>query len=204
MNRKVIVSDQSYTFADYFKLNPDIDDLLAYFGYSFEQSRYSLPHATVNPEAVEELRERLENSIPYFNLTSETARREILIAPVLIELARQTHSRIKIEYTLNVSDQLQGIVDYLILGKKNFLIVEAKNEDLQRGFTQLAVEMIALSQSKDTTSEILFGAVSIGSVWKFGVLHRSQKLITQDIGSYRVPEDLTELLGILSGILNDE
>jgi hypothetical protein len=35
-----------------------------------------------------------------FDLTSETARREVIIAPILLELCRLTHSKLKIEYPI--------------------------------------------------------------------------------------------------------
>lgn len=203
MENGVIAQGKPYTFADYFRLNPDIDELLGYFGYGLEISAYQLPRSTAHLEQLESLHARLENSLPYFNLSSEAARREVLIAPVLIELAQFTHAKVRVEYPLKVSEQLQGTLDYLIRGNQHLLVVEAKNEDLQRGFTQLAVELIALAQWHEGGQDLLYGAVSIGRVWQFGVLKRSQKSITQDTNLYRVPTDLEDLFRILVAILNE-
>ncbi len=52
--------------------------------------------------------------------------------------------------------------------RENILVVvEAKNDDLSRGFTQLAAELRALAQAED--QDILYGgAVTIGDAWRFG------------------------------------
>ncbi|MBE9127234.1 MULTISPECIES: hypothetical protein [unclassified Coleofasciculus] len=81
------------------------------------------------------------------------------------------------------------------------LVIEAKNADLQRGFTQLAVELIAVEQAELGESQRLYGAVSIGNIWQFSVLYSQNKQIVQDINLYRVPADLAELLQVVVGIL---
>ena len=57
--------------------------------------------------------------------------------------------------------------------------MEAKNDDLTRGFTQLAVEMIALAQVK--AQSIFYDAVIIGDAWRFGQLDARKQHIAQDI-----------------------
>lgn len=71
-------------------------------------------------------------------------------------------------------------------------MVEAKNADLQRVFTQLAVELIAVEQAELSESKRIYGAVSVGNIWQFAVLNSQEKLIFQDINLYRVPADLQE------------
>lgn len=204
MSRVAIIQpNQPYTFADYFKLNYDTEDILAYFGYSFQPQQLNLPKSNREFERLENLIERLQESLPYLSLSSETARREFLIAPVLIDLIYYTHARLKVEYPLTVNDQLKGTLDYYLQSQNNFLVIEAKNADLQRGFTQLGVELIAIDQWSLSDSPALYGAVSIGNVWQFGVLHRQTKQISQDLNLYRVPADLKDLLGILVAILED-
>jgi hypothetical protein len=84
----------------------------------------------------------------------------------------------------------------------NLLVIEAKNDDLTRGFTQLAVELIALSHIEE--KNVFYGAVTMGDVWRFGKLERSTQLITQDINLFKVPDDLDSLVKILIGILEGE
>ncbi len=82
------------------------------------------------------------------------------------------------------------------------LIIEAKNEDLERGFVQLAIELIALDQWIESEQPILKGAISTGTIWQFGQFHRQTRVVTQDIHLlYRVPADLAELMQILVKIL---
>ncbi|MBV7335826.1 hypothetical protein KFU94_47820 [Chloroflexi bacterium TSY] len=51
-------------------------------------------------------------------------------------------------------------------------------------------------------SPILYGAISLGDIWRFGLLKRQERLVIQDIELYRVPTDLMDLAQILIGILN--
>ena len=51
-------------------------------------------------------------------------------------------------YFLKVSEQLKGELDYFLRTQTQFLVIEAKNADLQRGFTQLGVELIAVEQAE--------------------------------------------------------
>lgn len=94
-------------------------------------------------------------------------------------------------------------MDYYIDKGKGLLVIEAKPADLSRGFTQLAVELIALEQWINSDTPILYGAVTTGEDWRFAIYNREQKQITEDIKLYRVPEELTELINILVRILNN-
>ncbi|MEH2372776.1 hypothetical protein [Nostoc sp.] len=83
------------------------------------------------------------------------------------------------------------------------LVIEAKQADLSRGFTQLAVELIALDQWIDSELQLLYGSVTTGEDWRFAIYNRQEKQITEDLKLYRVPEELTELTHILVGILSN-
>lgn len=92
------------------------------------------------------------------------------IAPILFELAQTTN----VKYPLDVDDKLSGYVDYLIHAKQEF-IIKAKKGDVDRGFNQLATELIALDKYEDDNGESLYGAVTIGEMWVFAVLNRKTK-----------------------------
>ena len=200
----VIQPDQAYTFADYFKLNYDTEDVLAYFGYSFQPQSVTLPRSRQSLDRLDNLKQRIEESLPYLGLTNEMARREFLIAPVLMELIHYTHVRIKVSYPLTITEQLKGELDYFLQLESQLIVIEAKNADLQKGFTQLGVELIAMDQSNLTERKTLYGAVTIGNIWQFGRLHRQEKHIVQDLNLFRVPADLEELLRVLIAILRAE
>ena len=94
MTRAAIVQpDQSYTFADYFKLNFAPQDILAYFGVSLHRRSLQLPRHGGNLDRLIDLKSRIEESLPRVGLTSEMARREFLIAPVLIDVLHYTQAR---------------------------------------------------------------------------------------------------------------
>ncbi|MBD0347412.1 MAG: hypothetical protein ICV63_21850 [Coleofasciculus sp. Co-bin14] len=193
----ILQPGQSYTFRSYFEMPFEPDDILAEFGYSLKRSLLNLPQSTTELDRLTSLKSRIEESLPYVSLTSEAARRELLIAPILLDVIHYTRAQLRIEYPLTVTNQLKGSLDYYLYADHKLLVVEAKNADLARGFTQLAVELIALNEWSDSDTPILQGAVSTGDVWQFGLLNRQDKQITQDLNLYRVPADLEELLRIL-------
>ncbi len=147
MRRSAIIQpDQSYTFPDYFKLNFAPQDILAYFNVSLHRRSLELPRYSGKLDRLIDLKARIEESLPRLSLTSEMARQEFLIAPVLTDLLHYTQAKLDVEYPVAVSNQLKGSLDYLLQNNQTFLVVEAKNEDLERGFVQLAIELIALDQ----------------------------------------------------------
>jgi hypothetical protein len=195
---KILQPDKSYTFSRFFEMTVDAEELLAEFGYGLCKGKLVLPQGVVDID-VAGLRSQLEEDLTYVDLSSEAARREILIAPILMRVCRSLKSKLKIEYSLN--ELLRGSLDYYLQGAQNVVVNVAKQADLTRGFTQLAVELIALDQWTNSDAPLLYGAVTTGDVWRFGVLDRGSKLVTQDLNLFRVPEDLPTLLSSFVGIL---
>ena len=200
MNTPIIRKDRSYTFSDYFDLSNTTEDIVAEFGYQFEFTKLVLPQAVLS-HPLDQLRAMFYKKLPHVSLTSETAKREVMIAPVLLELLDYLDLKIDIEYPVYVNEQLKGNLDYLVRSPQEFIVVEAKKSDMEKGFTKLAVELIALDERNDQPVDLLYGAITVGDLWRFGVLSRSQKKITKDIDSFRVPSDLEELFQVLLGIL---
>jgi hypothetical protein len=202
MNRpRILQPDQSYTFSKYFEFPYAPADVLAELGCTYERSPLQLPIYTGNLEYLDFLRQYLERNLRRVNPISETARREVLIAPILLEICDQTQTQLDIEYPITVNEQLKGSLDYYISSPNTLVVIEAKQADLSRGFTQLAVELIALDQWTNSETPVLYGAVTTGEDWRFGTFHRSARQIVQDIKLYRVPEGLEELLRVLVGII---
>ncbi|TVP65914.1 MAG: hypothetical protein EA342_13220 [Leptolyngbya sp. LCM1.Bin17] len=197
----ILEPGKAYTFRNYFEMAYEPDDILAEFGVTLERRSLTLPNANGNVSQIVALKSSLQGRLPYVSLTSEAARREILISPIVLALIDQTQAQLRIEYSVNVSEQLKGSLDYYLHTDRSLLIIEAKNADLARGFTQLAVELIALDRWTNSEEPLLYGAVSTGDVWQFGRLHRQQRRIEQDLNLYRVPADLEELFQCLTGIL---
>ena len=197
--RKILQDGKSYSFRQYFELPYEPDEILAEFGYGLTIGNLSLPASKQSFDRLPNLRQQIEEVLPLVSLTSEMARREVLVSPVLLEIVRQCRCQLKIEYPLMVNDRLKGNLDYLLRAKSSVAVVEAKRDDLSRGFTQLAIELIALAEVVDQS--VIYGAVTIGEAWRFGKLDRQQCQISQDLTLYRVPDDLEQILAILLGII---
>src|ERR671933_1136805 len=195
---KLLNPNQSYTFGKIFELQIEPDDLVTEFGYTIERTRLNLPQYRGELDRLEERRSRIEEVLPYVTLASETSRRVVLISQVVLDLVHYTKAQLRIEYPLKVTEQLQGYLDYLLRSQTELLVIEAKREDLDYGFTQLVAEMIALDYwDRIPEQSILIGAVTTGKIWQFGRLNRTTKHIEQGLDSYRVPEDLEPLMRIL-------
>ena len=197
--RRILQEGQSYTFRSYFEMPYEADEILAELGYALVRTRLELPRTNRQLERLQELRQRINDVLPLVSLSSETARREILVGPALLEVARYCQCQVRIEYPLSVNDWLKGNLDYFLKRNPGLLVVEAKNDDLTRGFTQLAAELIAISEVEK--GDVFYGAVTIGDVWRFGRLERTTRQIFQDVSLYRIPDDLEELMKILVGIV---
>jgi hypothetical protein len=201
-NQKILQEGREYTFRSYFDLPYETDQILAEFDYSLNKGRFSLPTTTRHLDRLIELRDKIEDILPLVSLSSETARRESLVSPVLLDLIRYCQCQLRFEYSLNVNNWLKGNLDYLVKSKQELLVIEAKNDDMTRGFTQLAVQLIAMSHVED--KNIFYGAVTMGDVWRFGKLDRNQKTIFQDTHLFRVPDDLDDLFKVMVGILDGD
>ena len=84
---KILQEDQSYTFSSYFDLPYETDDILREFHYSFIKTELSLPQT--DRTVVDELlliKEKIRRVLPLISLSSETARRETLVSPLLLEI----------------------------------------------------------------------------------------------------------------------
>jgi hypothetical protein len=201
---KILKSDRSYTFADYFKLRFAPADILADLGCTLRRTRLNFPEYSGELSCIQELRQRIEDTLPHVSLTSDMARREMLISPVIIELIRTTGADLNIEYPIEINQYLKGELDYYLFKEKKLLIIEAKQADLTRGFTQLAVELIALHRwlGRDKAESYpLIGAVSTGDIWQFGQYNPQRQEICQDLSRLRVPEDIESLFRILVNLL---
>lgn len=196
--------NQTYTFSKYFELNADPEELFAELGVKLESQNLNLPKALRSPQFLSALEARINRGLQLIDVTTEMARREILISPILFEVCSLVNQKIKIEYAVNVSNWLRGNLDYLIQSESQLLVIEAKNADIARGFVQLGAELIALDQWTNSTTPMIYGAVTTGDVWKFGFLDRSNKILYRDTNVYAVPANLALLVSILLGIIVKE
>jgi len=138
-------------------------------------------------------------------LNSETAKREFLIAPLLVKLIQNFKTlKLLTEKTIIFNNLLKGKLDYLLSTNTNFLILEAKNDNMENGYKQLAVEMIALDkifEDDKIETNLIYGVISTGIEWKFVILNREKKEFLSDLEIYLLPKDLEKILGIFVDIL---
>nr|VFK08961.1 MAG: hypothetical protein BECKLPF1236A_GA0070988_1002214 [Candidatus Kentron sp. LPFa]VFK27461.1 MAG: hypothetical protein BECKLPF1236C_GA0070990_100478 [Candidatus Kentron sp. LPFa] len=203
MKRRILKENRKYTFSDYFDLNGSTEEIAKELGYSFYREAISLPRSeNYHSEDVKRLQDTFYTILSKITTDSEIAKREFLIAPILIEIARITDARINVEYPIEINDKLSGSLDYLIRAKQNLLVIEARKGDLDKGFSQLSAELIALDEyEEDNVQNILYGAITMGNVWGFGVLKRDEKHIIKDIDVYTIPGNTDRIFSILLGIL---
>ena len=106
-----------------------------------------------------------------------------MIAPVIREVCRTTQQRVRVEYPVVVSNWLRGTFDYYFQAN-NLLVIEAKRENLDNGFTQLAAELVALDQWTERKTTLFYGAVTTGQDWRFGIFYRQERRIIADLKLY--------------------
>ena len=204
MKRNVILPEKSYTFSDYFKMRVSTEDVLNYFGYSKINERLDLPKYSKALPTIKHLSETIEEVLIHISLESEITRREFLIAPIMFEVRHLTKAKLNSEYWFEFNHQLKGSLDYFLRNDQNLIVVEAKNADLTRGFTQLSVEMITIDKADESNQPTIYGAVTTGREWHFGKLNRVTKTISQNIDSFTIPTNLEEIVRILIGILEEK
>lgn len=197
---RILKSDENYTFSRYFELAFDPEDILSELGFTLRRETFAWEFSSSGVD-IFELAKQIDDNLTYVDLTSEAARREALIAPILLKICSLVKTKLKIEYPVVVNNYLRGTLDYYLQLENQLLVVEAKNADLTRGFTQLAIELIALDQWTDIESNLLYGAITTGDVWRFGRLDRSAKQIHQDTVLYTLPVNLEKLVKILLTII---
>jgi hypothetical protein len=138
---------------------------------------------------------------------SEYAICENIISPILTEVWRSYMQKFLIwsHQPLNYDENLSGVPDYVVaqrsprgkvvLEKPYMILVEAKKDNFEEGWGQCLAEMLAAQKINDDLTKKLFGVVSNGKLWEFGVLEA--EMFTKN-RKYYVLENLTELMGAVN------
>jgi hypothetical protein len=143
------------------------------------------------------------------SLVTEKAKSEFIIAPILFEIARINREQISFfsGHNLDVEKSLglKGFCDFLyarvpkspIIKEPIFCIVEAKNDNLEKGIPQCIAEMYAstiLNERQNKSVKTIYGCVTTGYLWQF--LKLEEKLVSLDTTIYSLKE-ISEILGVL-------
>ncbi len=200
---KVLNPNESYTFSRYFDLPYTPEDILADLGCTLERTdRADLPYSNLDLPWIIDFATSMSRRLQRVNTTTEQARREALIFPLIDQICDRLNYSINIEYAITVSNWLKGSLDYYIPSPHSLLVIEAKQSDLTKGFTQLAVEMIALDRWIESDNPVLYGAVSTGEIWRFGSYDRTSHHIVEYLPLHPVPQSLEFVTRTIVGILN--
>lgn len=145
---------------------------------------------------------------------SEKARSELIIAPILVDLRRQLQEQVSlfsgVDFTVDDTQGLNGICDFLITKSPEILIVtapvitvvEATKENINAGFGQCAAEMVAaqiFNERSATDIQTIYGAVTTGSIWQF--LKLEGQTLSIDLSEYYL-KDVNKILGILASSIS--
>ncbi|MFN9647642.1 MAG: hypothetical protein ACK58Z_03825 [Pseudanabaena sp.] len=187
----------------------EVQDLVKEFGYSFERKWLNLPQYTGELDRSPQTQERIEEILPYVSLTSDRAKREILVSPIIRDLLHYTKAKVRIEYPIQVTEKSQQILDYFIKSNQCTVITFAKGADTDFGMTELIASLIALDRwLEDPPQTNIIGAVTTGRTWEFARLNRQSKHIEQGLEMYDFFKNFDALMRILvqvvTGIKQDE
>lgn len=144
--------------------------------------------------------------------STEKAKSEFIIAPVLLELRRIAGGKVAlfsgVEWDVDAEQGLNGYCDFILTkgGSEHVLrapflaVVEAKNDLIRSGLGQCIAAMYAARLSNERTGErsgAVYGIVSTGAAWKF--LRMDKDEVKLDRQEYFI-DNLPKVMGILKTI----
>ncbi|QSJ14086.1 hypothetical protein JYQ62_19215 [Nostoc sp. UHCC 0702] len=152
------------------------------------------------------LRENVDLAVA---ISSEKARSEMIISPILLEIRRKFNYQISlfsgVDFTVDSQRGLNGFCDFILsLSSEQLLVrspvivlVESKNENLRSGLAQCIAEMVAaqlFNERSGNQIKAIYGAVTIGTIWQFMKLE--ENIVSIDLSEYYI-KDVKKILGIL-------
>jgi hypothetical protein len=143
------------------------------------------------------------------NISTEKARSELIITPILLEIRRMFPGKIGYfsgnAFNVDEARGLTGVCDFILSASDNQLlitapvitVVEAKDNDIKLGLGQCAAEMVAalLFNERKGQAQKIYGVVSTGTLWKFLTLEG--QILKVDRNEYFIAQ-IEEILGILA------
>ena len=186
-----------------------LDTLIQQFGLHIVMEADVLAGIEALPASMH-LQETLAETVPLaVAVSTEKAKSELIISPVLVEARRQFAGQVSlfsgVDFTVDPEVGLGGVCDFLfslsplqlIVQAPVVAVVEAKNNNLKSGLGQCFAEMLAAQRFNTRRGlEIphLYGVVTTGGLWKFLRLSGSEAVV--DETEYSIKE-LDTILGIL-------
>jgi len=149
-------------------------------------------------------------------INTEKARSEMIISPILLEVRQKFNNQISlfsgVDFNVDQQKGLNGFCDFLIsLSQEQLfvrapviMLVETKNENLKSGLAQCIAEMLAaqlFNQQKQNPIKIVYGVVTIGTIWQF--LKLENQVVSIDLTEYYI-KDVKKILGILINAIKQQ
>lgn len=186
-----------------------LSGLTKQFGLMIDETTDLYPHVPDVPLDAA-FASRLEGGVRLaLAVSTEKARSEFIIAPVLAEARLMAGQRIGlfsgVDFSVDPARGLVGVCDYIITGSPEqlfvqapaLMLVEAKNEDMKRGYAQCMAEMLAaqaFNEREGVERDKIYGAVTTGDRWRF--LELEGLTVRIDVRDYYI-ERPGRILGIL-------
>ncbi len=141
--------------------------------------------------------------------STEKARSELLISPILMEVRRSLHKQISLfsgnNFDVEPERGLNGFCDFILSASATqsvitapvLTVVEAKENDLRSGLGQCIAEMVGaqIFNQKKGLVHTIYGTVTTGTTWRF--LKLDQQTVHIDLTEYFINQ-LDLILGILA------
>ncbi len=162
--------------------NFTLDDLRRQFKLKVREQRGLF--AGVKPVTISALlRQNLDDGAPLaIAMSTEKARSEFIVAPVLMEVRRQCGGLVGLfsgmEFSVDPERGLTGFCDFLMTASPSQIdiqapvlaVVEAKNDNIRSGIPQCIAEMHAaaiFNEREGHAGRVIHGVVTTGSNWTF-------------------------------------
>jgi hypothetical protein len=186
-----------------------LSEIKSQFRLKLDESRNffaAIPAIAISPLLQETLAESISLAVA---ISTEKARSEMIIVPVLMEVRRQLKKQISlfsgVEFNVDGEQGLKGVCDYLLSLSAEQLtveapvlaVVEAKNDNIKAGLGQCLAEMIGarvFNEQRGKPLDTIFGVVTTGSLWKFMKMEADTAYI--DLREYHIHE-VERIVGIL-------
>ncbi|AKG21748.1 hypothetical protein [Calothrix sp. 336/3] len=192
------------SYSDFKTLEKVISD----FHLTWEESHNLFAQVT-SVQASQRLQETLEETVELAtNISTEKARSELIITPILLEVRRIFPGHIGLfsgsSFNVDETKGLNGVCGFILTASANQLlitapvmtVVEAKDNDIKLGLGQCVAEMLAAQIFNERQGKLgkIYGVVSAGTLWKFMSLEA--QTIKIDRTEYFIAQ-LDKILGIL-------
>jgi hypothetical protein len=146
--------------------------------------------------------------------SSEKARSEFIVAPVLLEMAKRNNQSFAIFSGENLDVEpdkgLNGECDFILstgpisstIQAPIFALVEAKKNDVNAGLGQCIAQMLGakiFNHNEGNLIELIYGCVTTGEAWQF--LKLKDNMVTLDSRRYYI-NDIGKLIYVFQSIID--